>query len=733
MPLRFRKSAALERKPLLNIEPNVSRLDGLDKYEDGTAGTVGGTDTAGLKKKSKFKTESETITIKRKGAHYRGRRKLSKQKIEAQLERSEKSLRGRFSRLSNMFAGASASSNDLYDKSDSVQKGKKSKNWKPPKRKRWFKRLDDKNEVDDDDNDFDFHEEIESETTRTSPGESNSDSDSDVKMIMNESNSLLEMEEDDQKPPEHTQQQHSVPQAENEFHAVLTGENLESASEFALQLQLDSAPLLATKSTAQATPPNSKFNEPHSPSSMVPRGDEEVLEFTDVVGEESEELGQDKVCDRIIGMVITFDPTTKLLETPPEPVCISRSKLRKLQEIEVYVDSLLGRDKEEHSDSSREIDEVLADQEKMDFHINTLVARQLLDSHSNALPSNIAPTDEIEIVFIYEDDDDEEEEEGHSSTSDRYGHQLPSGSFDTYYFGDEAKDEIEIEFLPSNGEEEEEDASKSMLECISFYSGADASTKFDDCRSHHTSSSDGSSSDRVEPPRYEWFLPDHLDVQPSRKSLPFMLNITEDRNCDVRPSSAPAKTGASFFSKACDFLSPKSWGTGNIKKEPFIEFVADDLEANGSSSVVETASVYTDCRSQFTPPIDEGLLSLGRELQLASSREPSTCDCLSVASDATPPYEWFHPDHLDVVMPKRTPYNLLSRMGETQASQPPIESTVTSSSVIDSDCVPAIYHRYDYTDRTDSSTDVSSESIDVMSFGSGTSSAVQNLLELCKV
>jgi hypothetical protein len=51
----------------------------------------------------------------------------------------------------------------------------------------------------------------------------------------------------------------------------------------------------------------------------------------------------------IIGMVIMFDPTSELLHSLNEPESIKRTKLKKLQETQVYVGSLLGKDPDDNT------------------------------------------------------------------------------------------------------------------------------------------------------------------------------------------------------------------------------------------------------------------------------------------------------------------------------------------------------------------------------------------------
>jgi hypothetical protein len=203
----------------------------------------------------------------------------------------------------------------------------------------------------------------------------------------------------------------------------------------------------------------------------------------------------------LIGMVIIFDPTSELLDSSAEPQCTKRTKLKKLQETEVYEDSLLGKDLDEPS-------EVSSIEDMLGFHLDCFPAPSALELNTRADERGEKPycsilprktlSDEIEIVFSKDEDEDSE----------------PSGSV----YKDEEED-IEIVFYSCQDEEphgEEESNNGS--------SSDESSSKYTDCRSNITplptewflpASEKCLDQDTCSEatPGYEWFHPDHLDVE----------------------------------------------------------------------------------------------------------------------------------------------------------------------------------------------------------------------------
>jgi hypothetical protein len=220
----------------------------------------------------------------------------------------------------------------------------------------------------------------------------------------------------------------------------------------------------------------------------------------------------------ILGLVIMFDETSELLREGSEPECIKKSKLRKLQEREVYEDSLLGKPEDVSLVSSECSEDILG------FHLDSIAMpdwqselesewdhnESLGVSPASTLPTTTSGNEEIEIVFYYED---EEEDESASQFSE------------SVFIDDEESDECEIIYFACRGEETDGEDSSSNDD--------EVESKYTDCRSTFTplpnqwflpqaeSPEDEDSIDDAPP--YKWYLPDHVDVEPRKQATPGKL------------------------------------------------------------------------------------------------------------------------------------------------------------------------------------------------------------------
>jgi hypothetical protein len=229
----------------------------------------------------------------------------------------------------------------------------------------------------------------------------------------------------------------------------------------------------------------------------------------------------------VLGLVIMFDETSELLREGSEPECLKRSKLKKLQEMESYEDSLLGKPPEDLSQVSSECFE-----DMLGFHLDSIAMpdwqselesewdhnESLGVSPASTLPTPTSGNEEIEIVFYYEDDDDDDDEEEVESASQ---------FSESVFIDDEASDECEIVFFACR--EEETDGEDSSC------NDDEVESKYTDCRSTFTplpnnwflpqneSFEEEDSIDDAPPPPYKWYLPDHFDVEPRKQATPQKL------------------------------------------------------------------------------------------------------------------------------------------------------------------------------------------------------------------
>jgi hypothetical protein len=313
---------------------------------------------------------------------------------------------------------------------------------------------------------------------------------------------------------------------------------------------------------------------------------------------------------QILGMIVQFDPTFQLLEEKGEPKSMKRSTLKKLQQGEVYVDSLLSASKEEAAweDSNEKEEEALLgfhldeftslpgfsskeeaaaskasneeeDEALLGFHLdeftslsgrynttdiyNKEIEEVLLGFHLDeftSLPGHYNSTDneEIEIVFCYDDDDDQSEE----SSS-------------------ESEDEHEIVFFACR----EEDSQS-------------GSSRYSDCRSEHTplpsewflpqqqhdenlvgeknSSESRRQSTKPVTPAYEWFHPDHLDVEPVKKNLFPRNDCSKATVCTTVSTCFETSSGSheNTYDSEDDSVDVLSLGSGTSQVvQNLIEFV----------------------------------------------------------------------------------------------------------------------------------------------------------------
>jgi hypothetical protein len=140
----------------------------------------------------------------------------------------------------------------------------------------------------------------------------------------------------------------------------------------------------------------------------------------------------------------------------------------------------------------------------------------------------------------------------------------------------------------------------------------------------------------------------------------------------------------------------------------------DSISCNSSND--ESSSKYTDCRSNFTPLPNEWFLPQEPDEDILADRDIFVDEDIDMLSNFTPPYEWFHPDHVDVEPRKeKATHNLLKLL---VSSSPATPVTTASSQSNTFDCNEPL--------------DTSDDWLDFMSVGSGASEVVQNLLELCR-
>jgi hypothetical protein len=297
----------------------------------------------------------------------------------------------------------------------------------------------------------------------------------------------------------------------------------------------------------------------------------------------------------VLGMIVQFDPTFQLLEVGDEPECVERSTLKKLQKSEVYVDSLLGggRSGEEEDGASG----ASAEEALLGFHLDdttftppprayhTTTSRDTMCPSFDDAAGNLAAalhqdsksrSEEIEIVFYYDDDDRSEDSE--SEEDGNYNEESEALEITFFACHEEAQEEAE----------EEENRSES------------ASSRYLDCRSEHTTlpsewflpqgdalrgqqSSMESSHKCTTPvmtPPYEWFYPDHRDIEPVKKN---MFSATRSC-CNATPctvsrtwldfSSASKNDTTTDSSSESDSVDVFSVGSGTSQAvQNLIEFV----------------------------------------------------------------------------------------------------------------------------------------------------------------
>jgi hypothetical protein len=269
-------------------------------------------------------------------------------------------------------------------------------------------------------------------------------------------------------------------------------------------------------------------------------------------------------------MVIMFDPTSELLHSLNEPECIKRTKLKKLQETQVYVGSLLGKDPEESSDVSSDVVE-----DFLGFHLDSIMMSKDR-TRGTAFPST-SQNEEIEIVFYREDKEKEEEEKPEDSES-----------LGSIYVDDDGSEEVEIVFFACQVEEKGDGG-----DSISYYSSNDESaSKYTDCRSNFTplpsewflpqdpdedilADRDIFADEDMDidilssfTPPYEWFHPDHVDVEPRKEKSTHNLLKLLMSSSPATPVTAASSHANSFDcnepldTSADDFLDVMSVGSG---------------------------------------------------------------------------------------------------------------------------------------------------------------------------
>jgi hypothetical protein len=243
--------------------------------------------------------------------------------------------------------------------------------------------------------------------------------------------------------------------------------------------------------------------------------------------------GDDSV---LIGMIITFDPTSELLDMGTKPQCIKRTMLSRLQKNEEYQGCLLGNRTEEEESSTEETPSV---SDILGFHLDTF-----------ALPKIDTSVEEPECPFPSETTGVEEEEVVFSSGV-RGLNQVPNPADDSFE-AEDWEEEIEIVFYSDDDLSSDDSSSK----C----------SKHTDCRSD---TSDGSALPlewmlptasrqlpvklidesfevmRDETPEYEWFLPEHLDVQPIKEHTPMAL-FGDLASQKAKISLTPSTAGETF-------------------------------------------------------------------------------------------------------------------------------------------------------------------------------------------
>lgn len=218
--------------------------------------------------------------------------------------------------------------------------------------------------------------------------------------------------------------------------------------------------------------------------------------------------GDDSV---LIGLIITYDPTTEMLDMGTEPQCIKRTMLSELQKTEEYKGCLLG-DRTVEEESSTEETPSISD--ILGFHLDSF-----------ALPKIDTSTEEPDCPFPSETLEDEEEivfSFGANPAIDSFG-------------AEDHGEEIEIVFYATEQLGEDESSSDEV---------SSKSSKYLDCRSDSSNGSalplewmlpeatqqlpfklvdESFEANNDELPEYEWFLPDHMDVHTNNQHTPVAL------------------------------------------------------------------------------------------------------------------------------------------------------------------------------------------------------------------
>lgn len=271
--------------------------------------------------------------------------------------------------------------------------------------------------------------------------------------------------------------------------------------------------------------------------------------------------GDDSV---LIGLVITIDPTIELLELGKQPLCIDKSKLKELQKVQTYSGTLLGGGKEEEESTEASP----SNSDLLGFHLECFDQPTVAESSDRddelSLPSVGSEKDEeIEIIFRTELPD---VLEGLVESKNR--NTLGSGG------ESDCDPEAQIEIVFYNSIDESEGNGEGNIDAHGYTWDEDQSRTSEGSgiplewllppQSKVSSSRhDMGIVEDTEPPEYEWFLPDHLEISVVNEHSPLFLfgelGLEKMKTTSCTPSTA-AETNMSFELHACQ---DESQGSGD--------------------------------------------------------------------------------------------------------------------------------------------------------------------------
>ncbi len=262
----------------------------------------------------------------------------------------------------------------------------------------------------------------------------------------------------------------------------------------------------------------------------------------------------------LIGMIVCFDPTAELLNMGNEPQCVGKTSLGKLQKNDDHQGHLLGDWKEEES-----AEELPSFSDLLGFHLDCFGPPSNINSSMEEEEQDHSfPRfhDEEEINFVFQHQSDE--------------HEAAMDYRDSSPIETEGDEEIEIVFFPINHVYTPDDDDEVSLP---------SSFKESSCLDGQTNESEGSAlpvewmlpesegnlcnklencGSILDPPEYEWFHPDHLDVKATNPHAPIAKfsswpvkihrfsvtpsTVGETLSFDVRSSSCDSSEGSEVLS-----------------------------------------------------------------------------------------------------------------------------------------------------------------------------------------